>query len=60
MIKHKANRDSSKQCWMCENRLCKAYLHSYVGDHEYKIVETISEQNHSATDAKVEVKILKH
>ena len=45
---------------MCENRLCKVHVHTYVDDSENKIVKTVGEHNHSTTAARVEVKHAKH
>lgn len=45
---------------MCENKLCKARVHTYAVEHENKIVKTIGKDNHSATAAGVEAKIAKH
>ena len=58
--KHKTNKDGSKQYWMCENRLCKARVHTYVGISENKIIKSVSEHNHSATAARLEAKFAKH
>ncbi|XP_076069722.1 uncharacterized protein LOC143041600 [Oratosquilla oratoria] len=40
--------------------MCKARVHTYVGDGDNKIVKTVGEHNHSAIAARVESKVAHH
>ncbi|XP_068219660.1 uncharacterized protein pre-mod(mdg4)-N [Palaemon carinicauda] len=51
--KLKTSKNGSKQYWQCEDRLCKARVHTYVGDGDNKIVKSVGEHNHSATAVRV-------
>ena len=54
--KQKQNCDGTKQYWMCENRRCKARVHTNVDEDNYVIIKFVGEHNHSATSSSVSAK----
>ena len=58
--KQKQNCDGTKQYWMCENRMCKARVHTNVDEDNYVITKEVGEHNHTATASSVSAKCAKN
>ena len=56
--KQKQNSDGTKQYWMCENRMCKARVHTNVDEDNYAIIKEVGKHNHNATASSVSAKYM--